>query len=90
MFRRRAASQLQDNLGLFARAPPDNVRVSYDQPYRPHPPRRRTVRGGTLLAAGRDQTVGDVRWDGWQQVRFGERLKPGAEAVRAALLEVWG
>jgi hypothetical protein len=36
------------------------------------------------------QAVGTVRWNDWQSVRYQERIKPGAAAVRAAFTVVGG
>ncbi|WP_089297263.1 hypothetical protein [Actinoplanes regularis] len=43
---------------------------------------------GILLGTGTgpDQVAGSVRWDDWQRVHYTERLKPGASAVRDALI----
>ncbi|MET8151787.1 hypothetical protein ACIBSW_16650 [Actinoplanes sp. NPDC049668] len=43
---------------------------------------------GVLLSTGTgpDQFAGTVRWNNWQRVYHTERLKPGADAVRDALI----
>jgi len=52
-----------------------------------------TIKGiGITIASdgGPVQAVGTVRWHDWQSVRYRERIKPGAAAVRSAFAAVSG
>ena len=44
--------------------------------------------GLSISDDGSTEVVGTVRWTGWNAVRYSERLKAGADQVRAAMLAV--